>query len=187
MRAQVSDVARYLRMGGRNPEGALAERIDELCDEAEKAVRPGRTFRRFPIEDRAVRSGEVCLPIAGTLARHLNGCSSVYLACGTLGAGFDAFQRRVSVNSGADALIVQAIGAAMIEDWMDAVEEEIRLELSAGESLRPRYSPGYGDFPLSSQRELLALLDSSRRAGISLTDSLLMVPSKSVSAVIGVL
>ncbi len=173
-------------MGGRKPDGALAARIDELCDEAEKAARPARVFRRFPIGEGAVCSGGMVLPIKGTLARHLTGCSSVYLACGTLGAGFDAFQRRVSVTSGADALIVQAVGAAMIEDWMDRVEDEIRAELLPGELLRARYSPGYGDFPLSFQREILALLDSSRRAGVSLTDSLLMVPSKSVSAVIGV-
>jgi cobalamin-dependent methionine synthase I len=90
------------------------------------------------------------------------------------------------VTSGADALIVQAVGAALIERHMDAVEDEIRAELAPGESLLTRYSPGYGDFPLEAQRSILALLDTPRKIGVSLTDSLLMVPSKSVSAVIGV-
>ena len=49
-----------------------------------------------------------------------------------------------------------------------------------------RYSPGYGDFPLEAQRELLGILDTPRAIGVSLTDTLLMAPSKSVSAVIGV-
>ena len=69
---------------------------------------------------------------------------------------------------------------------MDSIEDDIRAELAPGESLVARYSPGYADFPLAAQRELLALLDAPRKVGVSLTDSLLMVPSKSVSAVIGV-
>ena len=58
--------------------------------------------------------------------------------------------------------------------------------ISPNESLVSRYSPGYGDFPLTAQRELLSLLDAPRKVGVSLTDTLLMVPSKSVSAIIGV-
>ena len=102
------------------------------------------------------------------------------------GAEIDALQRRVSVTSGADALIVQAIGAAAIEEWMDAVEDDIRQELEPGEELVPRFSPGYGDLPLECQRTLVSVLDTPRKIGVSLTDTLLMVPSKSVSAIIGV-
>ncbi len=69
---------------------------------------------------------------------------------------------------------------------MDDVELEIRSELQDGETLVSRYSPGYGDYPLSEQRRLLSILDASRRVGVSLTDALVMAPSKSVSAVIGV-
>ena len=69
---------------------------------------------------------------------------------------------------------------------MDETELEIRRELVAGETLVSRYSPGYGDYPLSEQQRLMALLDAPRRVGVSLTDALVMAPSKSVSAVIGV-
>ena len=167
----VQEVARYLRMGGSVPDGALAARIGELIDEAVRVLRPARIWRRLP---------------GTTLLQHLEGCAEAYLACGTIGPGLDALQRRVSVTSGADALIVQAVGAALIERYMDGVEDEIRAELAPGESLVTRYSPGYGDFPLEAQREILVILDTPRKIGVSLTDSLLMVPSKSVSAVIGV-
>ena len=180
------EVARYMRMGGALPEGVLAERVKALMAEAEKAVRPAKVWRRLPIASGAIGSGPCAIPLSGTLAAHLDGCRAAYLVCGTLGAGMDALQRRVSAQSGADALIVQAIGAAFIETWMDAVEGEIKGELATGESLVTRYSPGYGDFPLAAQRELLGLLDAPRTVGVSLTDTLLMVPSKSVSAVIGV-
>jgi len=66
------------------------------------------------------------------------------------------------------------------------VEGEIRQELASGEGLVSRFSPGYGDLPLDYQRTLLSVLDTSRKIGVSLTDSLLMVPSKSVSAIVGV-
>ena len=170
-------IARYMRMGRQVPDGALVERVADLRGQALKVMRPARVWRR------------VELPLAvesRALARHLAGCPSAYLVCGTIGAEFDALQRRVAVTSGADALIVQAIGAAAIEAWMDAVADEIRLELEPGETLVSRFSPGYGDLPLGYQRTLLTLLDTPRKIGVSLTDTLLMVPSKSVSAVVGV-
>jgi cobalamin-dependent methionine synthase I len=74
----------------------------------------------------------------------------------------------------------------MIENLMDNAENEIHKELAEGESLTPRYSPGYGNFPLDAQRAILDLLDTPRKIGVSLTGTMLMVPSKSVSAVIGV-
>ena len=186
MTVDAAEIARYMRMGRNVPVGALADRVARLRDEALETVRPASVWRRFPISGDAVVSGTVRLGIGGTLARHLEGCRAAYLACGTIGAGFDAFQRRASVTSGVDALIVQAIGAALVEKLMDGVEDAIRQELADGEELVARYSPGYGTFPLEAQRTLLALLDAPRRVGVSLTDTLLMVPSKSVSAVIGV-
>ena len=170
-------IARYMRMGGQVPDGALAERVESLREEALKVFRLARVWRRMdlplPVESQA-------------LARPLAGCPSAYLVCGTIGAEFDALQRRVAVTSGADALIVQAIGTAAIEAWMDAVEDEIRQELAPGEELVSRFSPGYEDLPLAFQRTLLTILDTSRKIGVSLSDALLMVPSKSVSAIVGV-
>ncbi len=183
----MADVARYLRMNGERPDGPLAERIASLAEAAGKAVRPARVWRRFPITGATV--GDVPpaqIRIEGSLARHLEGCGAVCLACGTLGASFDAFHRRASAVSGADALILQAVAAAMIEDWMDTIEDEIRKELEPGETLVARYSPGYGDFPLAAQGALVSLLDTPRKVGVSLTSTFLLTPSKSVTAVIGV-
>lgn len=182
----LAEIARYLRIGRRIPDGEFAERTLRLRDRAMAAIRPASVWSRFAISSGAIVSGAVRLDISGTLARHLDGCGCAYLACGTLGTEFDTFHRRVSVTSGADAFIVQAIGAALIERLMDSVEEDICSELSDGERLIARYSPGYGTFPLSAQRELLALLDAPRTVGVSLTDTMLMAPSKSVSAIIGV-
>ena len=186
MTVDLKEVGRYLLLHGREPDQALAEKLARLSERASGVVRPARGWRRFPFDGAAVSSGSLRLDLSGSAARHLAGCQAVYLACGTLGAGFDAFHRRASAVSGADALILQAVAAAMIEDWMDAIEDDIRRELAPGEKLVARYSPGYGDFPLAAQRALVALLDAPRKVGVSLTSSLLLAPSKSVTAVIGV-
>ena len=181
MTVKLSEVARYMRMGKILPEGALLERTEKLIKKANEAARPARVWRRFTMEELRRH-----FDISGTIARHLEACHAAYLVCGTLGAAFDIFQRREAALSGANALVIQAVGAAMIEEWMNMTNGEIRRELCEGESLLARYSPGYGDFPLAAQRQLLSLLDAPRTVGVSLTDTLLMVPSKSVSAIIGV-
>ena len=178
MDVTMKEVCAYMRMGGRRPDGALAERVEALVSDVRGVLRPAHVWRRVGIED-------VPCP-SSTLLRHLAGCVSAFLVCGTLGAGVDALQRRLSAVSGADALIGQAIGAAFMERWMDETESRIQAELAPGEEMVRRYSPGYGDWPLEAQRGLLAALDTPRAIGVSLTDSMLMVPSKSVSAVIGV-
>lgn len=183
LKIEPREVFRYLRLGGNEPDEALAERIAALRTDALKAVSPAREFMRLPISQSVVAEW---LAKSRTLARHLDGCHAVYLVCGTLGAKFDALLRKACVKSAADALVLQATGTAAIEEWMDAVEAEVAADLAVGETMLRRYSPGYGDFPLQAQKELLCLLDSARSIGVFLTETFLMVPSKSVSAVIGV-
>ena len=171
---------RYLKLYGRAPGAALEDRIKAMRKAAHEAIRPLRTWRRF--DDIFIAGGAD----SASLRNHLAGCHAVYLVCTTIGAAFDALQRRTAATSPSDAFILQAIGAAAIEAWTDETELEIRRELKEDESLVSRYSPGYGDYPLEAQRTLFALLDAPRTVGVSLTDNLLMVPSKSVSAIIGV-
>lgn len=175
-----AQICRYLRLYGRKPDAALSERIDAMLAAAAAAIRPVRTWLRLDDVSRFDLRG------SASLAKHIDGCHALYLVCGTIGALFDALQRRTAAKSAADAFILQAIGAAGVEAWMDRVEDELRAGLAPGECLGERYSPGYGDYPLEAQRDILSMLDAPRTVGVALTDSLLMVPSKSVSAVIGV-
>ena len=113
----------------------------------------------------------------------LKGVEVVFL-CGTIGAEFDAWQRRLSVTSAADALLSQQIGLNAVEKVMDELEKRLRLEVEVeGRKLRPRRSPGYGDLPLELSRRILDELDATKKIGVSITDSNLLVPSKSVTAI----
>ena len=82
---------------------------------------------------------------------------------------------------------MQAAATAMIESYCDEVNTALKESFEKkGLYLRPRFSPGYGDFPLECQRDITSVLETAKRIGIMLTDSLLMTPSKSVTAVMGV-
>ncbi|MDE3275578.1 MAG: vitamin B12 dependent-methionine synthase activation domain-containing protein [Verrucomicrobiota bacterium] len=108
----------------------------------------------------------------------------VYL-CGTLGTAFDRWQRARAAVSAAEAYESQRLGLVEVERLMDDLEAEARavVEASGRERLRPRRSPGYGEMPLAFSREILEKLDATRRIGVALTDSLALVPTKSVTAV----
>ena len=133
---------------------------------------------------RAELEREAPVTVRGTWKRtHLNGADVVFL-CGTIGAEFDAWQRRLSVLSAADAFLSQRIGLGAVEKVMDDLERRLRLEVEVeGKRLKPRRSPGYGDLPLELSRRILDELDAPRKLGVSITDSNLLVPSKSVTAI----
>lgn len=121
-----------------------------------------------------------------SLSINLRGCYSVYLMAATLGIGPDRLIARASVNRMSRAVIYQAAAAAMIETWSDEVNSRI-IQEAAKEGLfcRPRFSPGYGDFSLTYQSDFARILRIQKEIGVSLTESMLMMPSKSVTAVIG--
>ena len=119
------------------------------------------------------------------LAKNLAGCTHVVLFAATLGLGLDRLIHRYSAISPTRALCLQAIGAERIEALCDMFEHDIRYA-SCGGRIHARFSPGYGDLPLEFQREVFRVLDCPRRIGLTLNESLLMTPTKSVSAIIGV-
>ena len=121
-----------------------------------------------------------------SLCRNLRDCKSAYLMAATLGIGPDRLIARASVAKMSRAVILQAAAAAMIEAWCDEVNQKIIKEAEdQGLYCRPRFSPGYGDFSLEYQKDFAQILRIQKEIGVSLTQSLLMMPSKSVTAVIG--
>ncbi len=120
------------------------------------------------------------------IARNLEGCHSIVVFAATVGLGIDRLISKYSRISPVKALCFQAIGAERIESLCNFFNKAIAYEMSERcLSARPRFSPGYGDFSLEVQREIFKVLDCYRKIGLSLNDSLLMSPSKSVTAIIG--
>ena len=189
IKADRKEIFRYLGYRGREPETGVAEAADSCAAALQTVVEPRHVRRVFPLEwvsaDRFRIEGMDV--VSRNLSRNLRGCSEVCLMAATLGLGPDRLvQRAEALGKMSRAVILQAAAAAMIEAYCDDVNEEIRREAaSKGLFLRPRFSPGYGDFSLEHQTELFRILEVQKKIGVTLTGSLLMMPSKSVTAVIG--
>ena len=117
------------------------------------------------------------------LAKNLCGCNSIILIAATVGLDVDRLIAKYSRISPSRALIMQAAGAAAVEHLLDEISNSLK-RLDA--HLRPRFSCGYGDLPLTLQKDIFSALSCEKSIGVSLTDSLLMTPTKSVSAIIGI-
>lgn len=117
------------------------------------------------------------------LALNLSGCKSVIVFGATVGVEIDRLIAKYGRLSPSKALMLQAIGAERIEALCDAFCADIAREPDMAP--RPRFSPGYGDLPLAAQKDIFTVIDCGRRIGLTLNDSLLMSPSKSVTAFVG--
>ncbi len=116
------------------------------------------------------------------LARNLQGCGEVILFAATVGMEMDRLIRKYRLLSPARAAMLQAIGAERVESLCDAFCASLTCD---GMNIRPRFSPGYGDVDLSVQRDVFRVLQPEKNLGIYLNDSLLMSPSKTVTAFVG--
>lgn len=181
-----ASISRYLGLRNTQPDPALAALTEQCLLNFRKAVNYRACYLVLPARetDGGVDFGVFFAP-GTSLAKNLEGCDRAILFAATTGMEVEIQRKRAAVTSPAQALVLDAIGTAAVECFCDALCDRWREEFS-GSFLRPRFSPGYGDLPLTVQRPLLACLDSSRKAGISLTDALLMIPQKSVSAIVGI-
>lgn len=190
-----SEVLRYLGYRGQELTPQLAGRLDELVAHALEVARPRASIRSFDVEARelddagtpVVRLRGCALVLAGhDVSRHLEGAVAVGLLAVTLGADTERELRRLSLTDHVAQVVFDAALTAIVERAADGAEALLVADAaSRGLYTNWRYSPGYGDLPLSCQPTFLAVLDAGRRLGITLTPSLLMVPTKSVTALVG--
>ena len=186
IKLDIGEVLRYLGVK-EDPEGAIARAVQDEAEGLLRAVRPRYVYRLFPVERGqsgvVLQGSGVTLP--GSMAgRMLARCGQAALLACTLGAGFEARLRAVQARDMARAVILDACGSALVEAGCDRAEREIASRYP-GHYLTDRFSPGYGDLPLEVQNAISTALDAPRRLGVQVTPSLLMNPSKSVTAVIG--
>lgn len=121
------------------------------------------------------------------LRKNLDGCSKAVLFGATVGVYMDRLISKYGRVSPAKAVMMQAVGAERIEAICDAFNADIKDRCEKnGYFTKPRFSPGYGDLSLEAQKDIFKVLDCPRKIGLSLSDSLLMTPSKSVTAIIGI-
>lgn len=183
------EALRYLGCRG-EPDERTRHDLERAAALVEQSVRPRYLMLSAPLD----RSGAV-LSVSGTvlslpgkdISRVLADCASCYLLCATLGSEMEALLRSWQLRDLTFAAILDACGSSGVENVCAQAERALTLECRArGEYLTDRYSPGYGDLPITLQRDFCAALDTGRRLGVSVTDSGILLPRKSVTALIGV-
>ena len=164
-----------------NMDSALS-RVEEMIKECDFKC----CFKKFSakIQNSEVFLGETVIN-SKSLAKNLENCKEAYLFCATIGINADRIINKYMSFSPEKGVIAQSVGATLIESVCDYVTL-IFKEAEKSKFLRARFSPGYGDFPLEYQEKLFEMLSVQKRIGVTLTDSLLMVPTKSVTAIVGV-
>ena len=185
MRINEKDALRYL--GIREADEATLAQAKETARKLEKRIRPRYLFQDFSLEIRedSAYLPEADLPLPGRLARNmLAECEKAALLVCTLGTEFDRLLRAAQARDMAQAVMLDACGSAYVEAGCDEAEAEIAAR-HPGLYLTDRFSPGYGDLPLSLQPRLLCVLNAEKRLGVYALDSCLLNPVKSVTAVIG--
>jgi hypothetical protein len=202
-----SEARRFLGYRGISEPDERVERILEECiQELQEKASPKEVHMTFPLEwekgfcacsfagirvpdqlrEREREAKQGCPVPPGGLLKNLKGCSEIVMLAVTIGPEADLLVRRAEIRDVLRAYAFQAAGAAYAEAWCDEVNERIRQEAAErGLYARPRFSPGYGDFPLEAQKDFSRILDMPKKIGVSLSESLLMTPTKSITAVIG--
>jgi len=190
-----AEVLRYLGYRGAAEAPEVRALLDWGCAHASEVGRPAATVRTFGVAGREPRAdGTPQIQLEGSalaldgadIASHLDGAVSVAVVAVTVGMGVERELRRLAATDMARQLVFDAASTALVERAADVAEAGVVGRARAeGRFCASRFSPGYGDLPLACQPVLLASLDAQRTLGITLTDSLLMIPTKSVTAVVG--
>ena len=183
------ELLRYLGCkNGTVPDQNLTDLIAQCKQELEQAASLRVIWREYPlcIQDHSIDM--TCLQTQSkSLERNLKDCERVLLFAATLGSRVDVLLHRYNMIQMSKAVVMQAASVAMLETFCDEQNQRLKEEYEEkGWYLRPRFSPGYGDFSIEYQRPIVQMLDAAKKIGLTLTDSCMMVPSKSVTAVIGI-
>lgn len=189
MDTSTKEAIRYLGYGKTSVDEKTMSMIQESFEELEKNSEPKCVYRMFELSFPKENEVQICnLHIKSkNLYKNLKGCSQVAVFGATLGTAVDRQIRTYEITDMARAVVMQACAAATLEEYCDEMQEQIAQQLAEENLyLRPRFSPGYGDFSIQHQREILDMLDAPKRIGLTMTDAYMLAPTKSVTAVIGI-
>jgi hypothetical protein len=187
MKISESEVFRYLGYHNIPTDEHIVSQVALVSEEVISNVNPKNVFGIWEcqIEEDFVTFGSVSIKSCD-LIYHLQNCDSVVLLAVTLGTVADVLINRYNMLDIEKALIAQAVCTVMIEQYCDEIISEVMQNprLSELYPIAP-FSPGYGDFDIKWQKDILKLLNAKNRIALFLSDGYMLIPSKSITAIIG--
>lgn len=186
------EVLRYLGYRNQILSYDMENLIDITIDEAYNIIKPRYVYRYFEIlskDSSYLELKDTNVYMKGKdISAHLNGSKECYLMAVTLGVEIDKKIRYYEHSSITKAMILDACATTAVENVCDIVCSIIKNDLKKdGLTITRRYSPGYGDFDINIQREILNLVDAEKLIGLTATRNNILIPRKSVTAVVGVI
>ncbi len=182
-----TEAMRYMGLGNTEPDKIIADILNNCEKELLSILKPLYTYAVFDIKEKAEGIEVLSTPLllkGNSIKNHLKDCSKAVLLAATLGIEADKIIKRYQLSDLTSALATDSLASAAIEQVCNIVEEEIRDKV-APLNMTWRFSPGYGDLPIEIQRDFLNVLNAQKRIGLTATNSLILLPSKSVTAIIG--
>lgn len=176
--------------------GTAPEPVTILTGEVSEELRPLGDVRaeyrllenvKFCPEDKTIEVEGVVFGVKPIIFRQIKDAEEVALFICTAGPEIGERSRR-SMKEG-DLLrgyVYDVIGSEVVENAVDRMQEELRMRMAAmGKGITNRFSPGYCSWDVAEQHKLFSFFRDNF-CGITLTESALMNPVKSVSGIIGI-
>lgn len=175
----------YLGYKGGEVPPEIDRELDRCAELLMKTAKPRLVYRRFEILPDGGFLGTEFMPQGENVRELLRDCCEVIVFGATLGNEVEALIRRAQIKDMAKAVMLDSCASCAIENVCDNFCADMQAEVSP-RFLTDRFSPGFGDLPFEQQKDFFAVLDMSRRIGVSLSPGGLMIPQKSVTALMGI-
>lgn len=183
-----NEVFRYLGYRGQEIDDFTNSETDAMIELCENIVKTKFIYKIFDVsvKDKIYLKNSELILDGTDIYNHLKEAKKCAVLACTLGAEAERELLKLSKTNLLRSVIFDAVCTARIEETADECEEKIKeYAKENGYFTNFRYSPGYGDFPLDMQKSLISALEAEKRIGLTVTDNFLMIPRKSVTAVIG--
>lgn len=162
--------------------------IEDACQDARLLATPRGIWQvyDYDCDKQEILASPSCILLGEKIGTHLAGCDKVVLLAATVGEGIEAaVTERFADGFYASSVLLDAAATTAVEQVANAMEKAIKPKAAAkGYGMRWRFSPGYGDWPIEQQPELIRLTEAGS-IGISLSSSMMLIPRKSITAIIG--
>lgn len=186
-----NEVLRYMGYNGQALDENITGLVDNCIEEIKTLIEARYVYAYCKIvrRDNKLKLKECSLELTGSsINKHLQHCDSCILLAVTLGNAVDMRIRYYEKFNMTKAVIMDSCATTAVEEICDKVCSEIDEEIKQqGKSLTSRFSPGYGDLPISIQKDFLSALEAERKIGLTASDHSILIPRKSVTAVAGII
>ncbi len=181
------EISRYLRLEGNAPDAATSADVERNLKRLEGAISLRHVASLRPVTKKgdAIVFGDFSTSSA-VLQKNMKTSEYALLFAMTLGPAVDRLISRLLITSKADAFITDACCTEYLESYANGYCAHVREEAAQqGFIAHPRFSPGFADFGLEFQWPLIRSLQADKKMHIALTQGNMLVPTKTITALMG--